>query len=77
MTEKNSDLLDVYAKIGDNIRTLRKAKKLTQFHMAEICGIEPSNLNRIENGRTNPTVRSLVLIADALGVSMKDLMKSV
>lgn len=62
--------LEVSSQIGTRIRTLRKASQLTQTQLADMCGFEPANLNRIERGKTNPTVRSLCLIANALGVSL-------
>lgn len=63
----------VFEKLGLRIRSLRKERGLTQIELAFRCGMEPSNLNRIEAGRTNPTVRSLSLIANGLGVKLSTL----
>lgn len=63
----------VFEKLGLRIRSLRKESGLTQIELAFRCGMEPSNLNRIEAGRTNPTVRSLSLIANGLGVKLSTL----
>jgi len=62
--------IEVAAVIGLRIRTLRKERNLTQTQLADMCGFEPANLNRIERGKTNPTVRSLCLIANALDVKL-------
>lgn len=63
----------VFEKLGLRIRSLRKDRGLTQIELAYRCNMEPSNLNRIEAGRTNPTVRSLTLIANGLGVKLSSL----
>jgi len=63
----------VFETLGLTIRTLRKERGLTQIELAYRCNMEPSNLNRIEAGRTNPTVRSLTLIANGLGVKLSSL----
>ncbi|MBQ0034253.1 MAG: helix-turn-helix transcriptional regulator [Bacteroidales bacterium] len=61
--------------IGQNIREIRSAKHMHQCELAKMCNFEPSNLNRIEAGNTNPTLRSLVTIAEALGVTLSQLCK--
>lgn len=73
--EDTNHLEEVYAVLGQRIRDQRKARGLKQVELANICDVEPSNLNRIEKGRTNPTIRTLTLIANALGMSLSTLMK--
>ena len=51
------------------------SRKISQIELATRCGVEPSNLNRIEHGKANPTVRTLYLIAVALGVGLAELTK--
>ena len=63
------------AQIGQRIREIRMSRKISQIELATRCGVEPSNLNRIEHGKANPTVRTLHLIALALGVGLAELMK--
>ena len=63
------------AQIGQRIREIRLSRKISQIELATRCGVEPSNLNRIEHGKANPTVRTLHLIAIALGVGLAELMK--
>ena len=57
--------------IALKIRTLRKARKLTVQELAYRCDIERSNLSRIETGRSNPTVKTLCIICNALDVPNK------
>ncbi len=61
--------------IGKNIARIRRKKGLTQLDVAAATGMEANSLGRIENGRTNPTVRTLLKLAKALGVSLSELVK--
>jgi transcriptional regulator with XRE-family HTH domain len=56
-------------KFGENLRKIRKAKKLTMQQLAFAADIELSQVHRIEKGKTNPTVTTVLLLADALGIS--------
>ncbi len=65
MTEEELSL-----EIGMKIRELRKAKKLTLVDLAYECGFEKSNLIRIEKGRTLPTTKTLLKIANTLKIKI-------
>ncbi len=56
------------------IRALRMERGLTVQELADRCGIERSNLSRIEAGRTNMTLRTLCTICFALKVELIDLL---
>ena len=75
MVMSNVILEKAYAQIGQRIREIRISRKISQIELATRCGVEPSNLKRIEHGKANPTVRTLHLIAVALGVGLAELMK--
>lgn len=75
MVMSNVILEKTYAQIGQRIREIRISRKISQIELATRCGVEPSNLNRIEHGKANPTVRTLHLIAIALGVGLAKLVK--
>ena len=62
--------------IGKQIYTLRKKLKLTQASLASSAGMEESALQRIEAGRTNPTIKTLYKVSKALNVDIKDLFKN-
>ena len=55
--------------IGENIRKIRKEKKLTQKELAERIGTTESNINNYEKGRNKPTTDMLVKICLELDVS--------
>ncbi len=71
MINKNYDLLII--EIANSIKLTRKAKKLTVQELAYRCDMERSNMSRIEAGRTNVTIKTLNLIATALGINLRDL----
>ena len=75
MVMSNVILEKTYAQIGQRIREIRMSMKISQIELATRCGVEPSNLNRIEHGKANPTVRTLHLIAVALSVGLAELVK--
>mgnify|MGYP005989090481 CR=1 FL=1 len=59
--------------LGKRIVQLRISKSLKQIDLAIKLNIEDSSLRRLESGRTNPTVKTLLRIANALDVEFKDL----
>jgi len=60
-------------KLGKQIAKLRKQKKISQVDFAYMLDKEKQNLNRIEKGKTNPTVWSLQQIAKLLEVPIQKL----
>jgi quercetin dioxygenase-like cupin family protein len=62
--------------LHSRIRTLRRRQKRTLKEIAESCGFTVSLLSKIESGKTTPPVATLSKIADALGVSLSDLLDS-
>lgn len=64
---------DVLRDLGRRIAELRAARGLTQEQLAERLDVTFQYLQRIEAGRENLTVRSLVRLATALEVLVADL----
>lgn len=46
---------------------------LSQVEFGERCGFYQTYLSRIENGRANPSLNAMEVIANALGISVFDL----
>ena len=65
---------DFQIALGNRIRQIREAKKISQTELGNLCEIERSNMNRIEAGNTNPTSYLLYVIADKLGVKAAELL---
>ena len=59
-----------YARIGKRISEFRRAKKLSQFQLAELAEVTDSYISHIETGRKKPSLESLVRIASALGITL-------
>ncbi len=57
-------------KLGSRIKAFRKAKGLSQEQFAELIGIEPKHVSRLEVGKSYPTIDRLEKIAVALDVPM-------
>jgi len=64
---------EIFKKIGLKIKLLRIERKISQQDLAAACNFEKSNLARIEAGRTNPTVATLLKICQVLDVSTSQL----
>ena len=62
-----------YVSIGKRIREIRTAKKMTQADLAELSGVEPSNISHIERAATKVSLPTLLQIANALNVSLDEL----
>lgn len=58
--------------IGQKIKLIRKSKKLTQEELGNLCGLSYKFIGEIERGAVNPSMDSIVLIAEALNVTMSD-----
>ena len=63
-----------YIAIGMRIRQYRKSKGLTQQVLAELSNQEPSNISHIERGATKLSLPTIVNIANALEVTVDDLL---
>lgn len=62
--------------VGKQIRLLRKRVKMTQSVLASKANMEESALQRIEAGKTNPTIKTLFKISNALNVELKVLFET-
>jgi transcriptional regulator with XRE-family HTH domain len=60
--------------IGDRLRALRKAKKLSQGDIEKRTGLFRCYTSRVENGHTVPAIETLEKFARALEVPLYQLM---
>ena len=62
--------------LAENIKTFRKQRGLSQEELAREADVTYSTLIKLESGSNkNPTVKTLQQIAQALDVTLDDLMK--
>ena len=62
------------ADFPERIRALRKERKLTQFQMSQVCGVQPRAYQSYEYGQGYPGVAGLLHLADFFEVSLDYLM---
>ena len=62
-------------KLGKRIVELRNRKGWSQSDLARACGKDRQALEKLENGRVNPTVYTLLEISKALDVPLSKLLE--
>lgn len=67
---------DILKLVGKRIKEVRESKGISQVELVgKMQGIiDPTNISRIESGRTNPTVFTLFRIAEALEINPSELL---
>lgn len=61
-------------KLGKNIVRLRELKGWTQSELARNCEKDRQSIERIENGKINPSTFYIYEIAEGMGISVKELL---
>lgn len=63
-------------KLGENLRKIRAAKKMSQGDVCrKLLRMDRNYISGIENGRRNVTILTIGRLAEALGVSVEELLK--
>lgn len=62
---------------GNKLRAARLSAGLTQEELAERCGMKKQNVSRYETSDREPNVRTAKKMADALGVTLEDLITDI
>ncbi len=73
MLENQLSDSDYLLALGNRIKEIRMGKNISQTELAYRCGFDKSNFNTIEAGKRNPTILSLLKIANALEIDIKEL----
>lgn len=73
-TRNPSSTPDEPPRVGDTLAGLRQAASLSLDTLSRKAGVSKSMLSQIERGQANPTVAVVWRLANALGVSMGDLL---
>ena len=60
----------------ERLKTLREDKGFTQQHLAEVLNVSSSAVSHYENGTREPTIETLIRMADVLSVSVDYLVGS-
>jgi transcriptional regulator with XRE-family HTH domain len=67
----------VLSVFGENLRTLRKRRNLAQERLAEVANLHRNEIGVLERGQGEPGLLTLLILADALEVSLKGLTEGV
>ena len=70
---KMTDLIALRSRIGRNIRVLRKARGWSQEALGERADLSYKFIGEIERGLVNPSLDSLMKIANVLNVEIAEL----
>ncbi|MFH1772420.1 MAG: helix-turn-helix transcriptional regulator [Candidatus Omnitrophota bacterium] len=63
--------------LSENIKKLRKQKKLSQDKLAKLADVTLTTLVKLESGANdNPTIKTLTRIAKALNVKIDELVSA-
>ncbi|WP_294278248.1 helix-turn-helix transcriptional regulator [uncultured Chryseobacterium sp.] len=60
---------------GARIIELREQKGWSQSDLASACNKDRQAIEKLENGKVNPTLYTLLELANALGISLPELVK--
>lgn len=60
--------------LADNVRMLRTKKRFSQEAVAELANIGQNQISEIENEHANPSLETLIRIANAFDVTISDLL---
>lgn len=63
--------------IGESVRIRRTGLKITQKELSDKTGIKQPTISAIENGVNKPAIETIILISDALGCTVSELIGQV
>jgi transcriptional regulator with XRE-family HTH domain len=72
MSTQQSDAV-TEGEVGPRLRQLREQKGMSARQVADLAGLTPAYLSRLENGRLSPTVATLARLVAAMGETMATL----
>ncbi len=74
---KNEEFRTEYEKLEPEFSIIqavidaRKASRITQKELSDRTGIAQSDISKLENGNSNPTLGMLKRLADGMGMTVK------
>ena len=69
------DNMEIKKILATNVRLLRAKKRFSQEAIAELAGIGQNQVSEIENERSNPSLETIVKLANALETQVFELFK--
>lgn len=77
LTEANKEIASTFLDDIHDLRKLRLSKGLSQSELAILIGTSQPHLNKIENGRTDPKLSTIVKLATVLQVAEQDVIEAI
>ena len=62
-------------KLGQNMKRIRLSKQMSQGDICRKLGVDRSYISNVESGNKNPTLSTITKLAEALGVSVDEILK--
>ena len=72
---KLTHMKSISVKLGKNLKKIRLKKRMSQGDISRKLNMDRGYISSVENGRRNPTIETLEKFANALGVSVDELIK--
>jgi len=69
------DNLAILNTIPTQLRLIRKARGLSQLDLMKKSGLSNSLISDIERGQSSPSLKSLLILCDALEIHLQDLLE--
>jgi transcriptional regulator with XRE-family HTH domain len=71
-SKKSDPLLN--QRFGQHLQNIRKSKSLSLREVAEMCSLDNSNISKIEHGKFDIQLSTIIELAKGLGVHPKQLL---
>ena len=72
MTKK--ELSAEQVKFGDNLKAIRESKEMSLLNVSYNCSLDDSHISKIEQGKFNVTLGTILELARGLGVRPSELL---
>lgn len=69
----NTKDIEVIKKFGENLKSIRSSRKISQENLAYAADIPISQIGRIERGEINTTISTISALAKALEIPLSEL----
>ncbi len=67
--------MDIAKKFGQKVKVIRLSNGMSQGNLAQRLKVDPSYISQIERGVGNMSLKGIEKLANALGVSINDLLQ--